>query len=370
MFRFIYALFISLALNACAGTKTTIDKEPDELAEKEPLLSEQKIAYQTIQESFLTALTPADNIDSPASWHAPDGTTWLLATAKATDLLVLYDGDTGKTMKSVGGSGAAAGQFRRPNGIFVIDNFVFVVERDNQRVQILSLPSLTSLGSFGADLLISPYGLWVNRSSGGYDVIVSDAYMSPANEDVPPPLGQLDKRFKRFRVDLSDGLTAKHVGNFGDTDAEGAILIPESVWGDAFNRQILLSEENQSTGTFLKVYGLDFKYSGQTVGKGLFKAQAEGITLWQCPDNTGYWITTDQYKDRSVFHVFERIGFAYVGSFAGSTTANTDGVWLHQTGTALFPMGVFYAVHDDQGVAAFDWRDIAKALSLPMTCKS
>ncbi len=26
--------------------------------------------------------------------------------------------------------------------------------------------------------------------------------------------------------------------------------------------------------------------------------------------------------------------------------------------------GVFYALHDDQAVAAFDWRDIAKALRL------
>ena len=36
--------------------------------------------------------------------------------------------------------------------------------------------------------------------------------------------------------------------------------------------------------------------------------------------------------------------------------------------TARFPAGVFYAVHDDMGVAAFDWRDVAKALELPESC--
>jgi 3-phytase len=44
---------------------------------------------------------------------------------------------------------------------------------------------------------------------------------------------------------------------------------------------------------------------------------------------------------------------------------NTDGVWLHQEPTPRFPQGVFYAVHDDMGVGAFDWRDIAAALKLP-----
>lgn len=369
MFRFIAAFSFVISMLGCAPIRHAPDAEPDELADAEPLLSRQTLPFQTVPEAYLTDFTPADNIDSPASWRAADGSTWLLATAKATDVLVVYDGDSGKSVKSVGSSGTGSGQFKRPNGISVIDNLVFVVERDNRRVQVLSLPAFKPLGSFGADLLVAPYGLWVTRSSGGYEVIVSDAYMSAANEDVPPPLSLLDKRFKRFHVDLTGGLTAKHLGDFGDTDAEGAIRIPESVWGDAENRRLLLSEEDQNSGTFLKVYGPDFRYSGQTVGKGLFKAQAEGIALWQCPDNSGFWITTDQYKDRSVFHVFERIGFAYVGSFAGNTTANTDGVWLNQGATAAFPQGVFFAVHDDQGVAAFDWRDIAKALSLPLACE-
>ena len=47
---------------------------------------------------------------------------------------------------------------------------------------------------------------------------------------------------------------------------------------------------------------------------------------------------------------------------------HTDGIGLQQTQLAGFPDGAFYAVHDDQAVAAFDWRDIAAALSLPDGC--
>ena len=363
MNKLAYAAFTALCLNACSAFG---DKEPDEHAEADPLLSAQALAYETVAESFLTPLTPDDNIDSPASWTAPDGSVWLIATAKATDKLVVYDGDTGVTRMATGGAGAKPGEFRRPNGIFVADDLVFVVERDNRRVQVLALPSLQPLGHFGEAQLQAPYGLWVEKTADGYQVLVSDAYM---DGEAVPPLAQLDRRFKRYRVRTAGHFQAEHLGDFGDTDADGAIRIPESIWGDADRDVLLLSEEDQASGTHLKVYGGDFRYAGTTIGKELFKAQAEGIALWQCPDGSGYWIATDQFKDRSLFHVFDRRDFSHKGAFAGNTTANTDGVWLNQGATRQFPDGVFYAVHDDQGVAAFDWRAIAAALDLRVRCE-
>lgn len=358
-----YAVLAALCLNACSALG---GKEPDEGVEIDPLLSAQTLAYKTVPEAFLTPLTPDDNIDSPASWTAPDGSVWLIATAKATDKLAVYDGDTGLTRMATGGSGAKPGEFRRPNGIFVADDLVFVVERDNRRVQVLALPSLQPLGHFGEAQLQAPYGLWVEKTADGYQVLVSDAYM---DGEAVPPLAQLDRRFKRYRVRTAGGFQAEHLGDFGDTDADGAIRIPESIWGDAERDVLLLAEEDQTSGTHLKVYGGDFRYAGTTIGKELFKAQAEGIALWQCPDGSGYWIATDQFKDRSLFHVFDRRDFSHKGAFAGNTTANTDGVWLNQDATRQFPDGVFYAVHDDQGVAAFDWRAIAAALDLRVRCE-
>ena len=159
----------------------------------------------TVAEAFLTPMTPADNIDSPASWTAPDGKQWLIATAKTTDKLVVYDGQTGAHLRDVGSQGTAPGQFDRPNGIAVIDDLVLVVERDNHRVQVLHLPDFTPLGVFAAADLRKPYGLWVNKQREGYDVYVTDSYDAGEDaqgNDVLPPLAELDKRVRRYALTL------------------------------------------------------------------------------------------------------------------------------------------------------------------------
>jgi 3-phytase len=259
---------------------------------------------------------------------------------------------------------------RRPNGIAVIDDLALVVERDNHRVQLFQLPSLKPLLVFGADDLKQPYGLWVRPQKDSYEVIVSDNYMSPQNEDLPPPLAELGQRFKRYQLKrVPAGWQAKLMGSFGETTEAGAIRIAESVFGDVENDRLLLAEEDVATGTRLREYDLEGRYRGRDIGADLFKAQAEGMALMRCEGGAGFWIATDQFKDRSLFHIFDRKTLNHLGAFAGEKTANTDGVWLDQTADARFPQGVFYAVDDDQAVAAFDWRDIANALNLP-ACSS
>lgn len=349
-----------------------IVREPDE-SDDAPKLAATDIAHVTVAESFVTPATPDDNVDSPALWVGRDGRSILLATAKATGRLMVYDGETGAVAGHVGSLGAQPGQFDRPNGIFVVDDVLFVVERDNQRVQVLRLPSYEPLGSFGAGELKKPYGIWLRSTEADrYEVLVTDAYMDGPDahgEDITPPLSALGDRVKRYAVDTRGGqVQAKLVDTLGDTSEAGAIRIPESVWGDQANARLLISEEDTVTGTGLREYGLDGKFRGRSFGLGLFKAQAEGIALWSCADGSGYWIATDQFMDRSLFHVFDRQTLKHLGAFAGNTVGNTDGVWLHTGATKRFPHGVFYAVHDDQAVGAFDWRDIARGLSLRQHC--
>lgn len=360
-----------LVLSACHSAR--VEREPDEATEVDPLLSQSGVAHVVVTEAFVTASTENDNIDSPAAWRAPDGKTWLFATAKEGPGLTLYDGDTGETWRSYGAEGDGPGQFRRVNGISIVDDLLFVVERDNHRVQVLTLPSLAPISAFGAKDLTQPYGLWVRKRDGQvYEVLVTDAYMAGKRAngwDIPPPLSQLDRRVHRYRFERHrGGAKIEHLGAFGDVTEAGAIRIPESIQGDVAHDRLLISEEDTMTGTAVREYNLAGQYRGRTIGLGLFKAQAEGIALWQCADGSGYWITTDQYKDRSLFHLFDRVTLEHIGAFAGDTVANTDGIWLHQSATTRFPNGVFYAVHDDQGVGAFDWRDIAKALNLRADC--
>jgi 3-phytase len=379
LLRCLFVSVVLLLIAGCASRDVSDDDvaaapdaseyapEPDE--EDDVTTAHSGVRFVDVAETYVSAATPDHNVDSPASWRTPDGATWVLASAKATDQVLVYDGDTGILLRSAGRSGAGPGEFSRPNGVFVIDDLLFVVERDNRRVQVLRLPELASLGSFGAQELQKPYGLWLHRSSEGYEVLVSDAYMSEQDEDAPPPLAELGRRFKRYAVRVeADALHATLLGAFGDVDTAGAIRIPESIWGDEAQARLMIAEEDQSIGTRLRVYGFDHRYAGRDVGAGLFHAQAEGLSLWRCDDGSGYWIATDQYKDRSVFHLFDRRSFEHLGAFAGRVTANTDGVWLQQAPTRAFPAGVFYAIHDDQALAAFDWRDVAKALKLRESC--
>ena len=379
-FRFLVPT-LALALAACsaeppAPAATSVAapapadaREPDEYEADDVLLRDHDVAHVVVKEAFVTPSTPEENIDSPASW-LQDGKRMLVATAKATDQLVVYDGDTGQRLRTVGGTGTALGQLQRPNGVATIDDrYLFVVERDNHRVQMFQLPDFTPLLAFGADALQQPYGLWVQPKGEGYEVLVSDAYMAGEDaqgEDIIPPLAQLDRRFRRYELTQAGGKwTARDAGAFGDTGAAGAIRVPESLFGDAANNRLLVAEEDVPTGTLLREYDLQGRYLGRDVGKGQYVAQAEGIALMRCADGSGWWVASDQFADRTVFHLFERRGLAHVGSFAGKVTGLTDGVWLDPRGDARFPEGVFYASHLDAAVAAFDWRDIAAALELP-----
>ncbi len=356
----------TLAVAACSRDVPTA-RDTAAVADAAGAASETEVPVLT--EAFHTAMTPEDNIDSPASWTAPDGRILVFATAKATDRLVVYDGSTGETVRTVGELGTGEGQFDRPNGVAVIDDLLFVVERDNHRVQVLRLPDFSHALTFAAEDLIKPYGLWVNRTDEGYEVYVTDAYMAGEDaqgEDILPPLAELDKRVKRYAVTVSGGaLSARLIGSFGDTGESGALRVVESLWGDPANDRLLIAEEDEGYADEIKVYDLAGNYAGRTIGRDVFQAQAEGIMLKQCADGGGWWLTTEQGKGRTVFHLFERRSLDHVGAVTGRTVANTDGIWLHDTASQRFPEGVLYAVHDDQGMVAFDWRDIASALSLP-----
>ncbi|SOO32656.1 exported hypothetical protein [Xanthomonas citri pv. fuscans] len=75
-------LSAAAALVGCASAPA--GREADEALLKDPLLSEARVAHEVVPEAFITALTPSDNLDSPASWMAPDGRRWVIATAKGT----------------------------------------------------------------------------------------------------------------------------------------------------------------------------------------------------------------------------------------------------------------------------------------------
>jgi len=326
---------------------------------------------RTVFERYVSAESASDELDSLATWTTEDGATWLIATAKSTHRLVVFDADTGKRLRDVGGEGTAAGQFDRPNGIAVYGDYLFVVERDNHRVQVLSLPGFEPVGMFGMKELRSPYGLWLTETEPGeLEVYVTDSFMYGKKFDEVPPLAELDQRVRRFRVqfDQAGRLRASYAGSFGDTSPDSALRMVESIAGDPGNDRLLIADEDRRHESTLREYSFSGKYTGRSLPQDSFGAEAEGVALWSCADGSGYWIAVDQLAPLTIFHLFDRTTLQPRGSFEGETTAHTDGVALHAASTLAFPSGALFAVHDDKSVSAFDLAEVARVLQLSPSC--
>jgi 3-phytase len=323
-------------------------------------------APAVLKEWFTTTEQPRENIDSPAVWHGPAGQHWLLATSKQGHSVNVFDAVNGRMLGRVGGLGVELGQFNRPNGIAVVDDYLLVVERDNRRVQILSLPDLRGLATFGTDELRKPYGLWVHRKGlGDYRVYVTDSYETA--EGTTPPETQLGERIRVYEVEAVGALAeGEFVSSFGATQGKGVLHIVESIFGDPAHNRLLIADEDEdaSRGLNLKVYDLAGKFTGETMGDGLFKYQAEGIALYVTGEKSGYWICADQGKIENLFHVFDRETLKHLGTFRGEHTLNTDGVWVTNKSMPRLPAGAFYAADADMATTAFSWAEIAAALGL------
>jgi 3-phytase len=308
-----------------------------------------------VAEAWRSPSDAKDNLDSLAVWQGPGGRRWVIGTGKATDRLTVHDLETGALVRHAGGPGAGPGQLSRPNGVAVSGDLLFVVERDNHRIQAFRLPGFEPAGWFGERELRKPYGLTIlERGEDRLEFWVTDDF-----DASPGP--ELGGRLRRYLVETAGPrITARDLGPSGATEGPGALLKVESIQADPEQNLLLVADE---TGCSLDVYDLEGTFTGRQI-QGLFDADPEGIVLYRCPDGGGYWVTTEQRRARTRFHVLDRRTLAPVGVFTGEATGNTDGIALTQAGSPRFPQGALLAVHDDQGVAAFDWRAIAEALGL------
>ena len=334
-----------------------------------------------VTESYVSEKFDGDELDSLAAWTAQDGATWLIASAKSGHRLVIFDADSGQRLRTAGGKGAAPGEFLRPNGVAVFGDLLFVVERDNRRVQVLRMPEFSPVGSFGNGELRSPYGLWLTETAPDeLQVYITDSFMDGPRFDVVPPLAQLGERVRRYRVHLrADGgsdapafdvpaFDAHYLGAFGDTSEAAALRMVESIAGDPVHARLLIADEHRGTRSNLREYTLGGRFAGRSLPEGTFDGEAEGVALWSCRNDRGYWVAVDQQAPLTTFHLFDRDDLSPRGSFRGTVTAQTDGIALHAAATARFPAGALFAVHDDRAVAAFDLRDIVQALRLDSDC--
>ncbi len=309
---------------------------------------------------FVTKHDTVRNVDSPAIWHGGPDQHWLLTTAKSTNTILINDAVSGELIAELGTSETYA-DLARPNGIAVINDYMFVVERDNHRVQIFKLPSLESVGQFGSSELIWPYGIvFYEVTDDTFMVYITDDY--PVADEEKDLTTNYSNRVKHFTLSFKEGsFNAVFKGAFGDSTKQGLLEVVESIAVDPENHNLVIADEQTKN---LKVYDTEGNFTGKTFGDGRFTGEPEGIVLITNGASDGYWICTDQHDVTNRFMVFDRKDFRYVGAFECPAIKNTDGIAVTQSAFEPFTKGAFYAVHDDGSIGAIDMRSIIKALGL------
>lgn len=147
----------------------------------------------------------------------------------------------------------------------------------------------------------------------------------------------LGERVRQYRLTVVDGrAAAEEVRVFGETSGPGRLKVVESIAVDAPNDRLMIAEELEGE-SMIKVYSLDGRYSGEVIDSTFFPNQAEGIVLYECGADGGYWIATDQGETVNTFHLFDRRTFAHVGSFRAPTVLNTDGIAITQRASPASP---------------------------------
>lgn len=316
----------------------------------------------SLPERFITPSREADNVDSSAIFPTADQ-IWAIVTAKATDKLLIYDAISGALIREFGETGTGPLQFRRPNGILVLEDLLLVTERDNHRVQVFSLPDLKFVAFIGVEQLHKPYGLTAYRKADGtLRLYVTDDHAAAAGREADPAIFRERVRLFELQGDAK-GLKLLDQRAFGETEGPGRLYKVESILADVANGRLFVADEQGPTKG-VKIYDLEGRFSGKTLDQLSYGGEPEGLALIPTSERGGLLISTDQRPTVSIFNVLDRETLKPLYAFKGGTTANTDGICVYTKPLPSLPQGGMWAIHDDQALVGFDLAPVlAKALA-------
>lgn len=292
-------------------------------------------------------------MDSVAIYVAENPAQSLVfATDKDDNFVEVHSPITNSFLGKIGGTGTGPGQLQYPNGVGVAygvatgsgrKDLLFVVERDNHRVSIFSLPERNFITHFGAGDLSEPYGIAFDWNGGELQAWITETGTTP------------DRVYVYRLIPEGEGLKGLLSFSF---PASGSL---ESIVIDPVSKRALVCDETGERDVM--VYDQQGKLLTR-FGKGLFANQPEGIVLYDLGNGEGYVIVSDQNVEPfAEYEVFDRKTYQSLGHFSGETKT-TDGIALTQAALPNLPHGSFYAMHSDDVVHVYDWAAIARALNL------
>ena len=303
---------------------------------------------------FYTTNIPPDgtgSLRSVAVWIAPNpNESILFSSDKSRDTIEMHDPVNNVFLGRFGSTGTDDGELNHPLGLAVayevtttggIRDVLFVVEKNNGRVSMFSLPDTSFLGHFGTNEIDEPRGIALRWNGSQLQAWITEIS------------GVTDKV---FIYNISAGGSGLQ-GTFNFVFDTPALL--EYLVIDSTNQRAYICDEDSSEVMVYSLTGTPI----QTFGKGFFTDDPKGIVLFDNGNGNGFIIVTDEDASPVEFEIFDRKTYTHLGSFSG-TTLFSQGSFLLQAPLPNLPNGAFFAPHDNERVHAYDWTDITNAVAL------
>ena len=231
------------------------------------------------------------NLDSVTSWKNN-----ILVSSKDKHKIFGYDKVTGKLKFEIGDKGYDYDKLKRPSGITVINDYLFVIERDNNRCQVFNLNNKKSIAFFGFKKLKKPYGISGFFSKNQYVIFISD--------------NELDTVFK-FNLTI-DSNEIKKINSSIFIELPGSSL--ESLYIDDKRSKILVTEGSRKK---IKVFNYDkiLEYEIDNI------SNIKGISM-----SENSYILADQKDDTAYFHMYDTDAIKYKFSLNSHLIKNINSV--------------------------------------------
>lgn len=332
------ALLIFPLLINCVGQ--------NELGKKiEPTVITEQVGYDT---------------DDPAIWINPQDTSKsiIIGTDKDSNGGLYAFDLNGKIINKVPG-------LKRPNNVdleygFPLNgnavDFAAVTERETNSVKIYSLPDLKEIGSF------TVFDGETERSPMGISI-----YKNPKTKEtfavVGRKSGPSDGYLWQYKLSEKGGrITGEVVRKFGKYSGLKEI---ESIAVDDELGYIYYSDEQFGVHQY---YADPSKGNGELLifGKGDFKSDVEGISIYATSATGGYILVSNQQKDTFNVYLREDPSKGKIAEVPVSTSESDGSEVTNVNLGSKFPNGIFVAMSNGKVFHIYDWRTVEERIKTQM----
>ncbi|WP_137904299.1 phytase [Chryseobacterium sp. 2VB] len=315
----------------------------------------QKEVIEKLKPTVITE-TVVHDTDDPAIWiNSQDPSkSIIIGTDKDTDGGLYAFDLNGKIIHKVLG-------LKRPNNVDLEYGFILngkktdiaaVTERETNKVKLYSLPELKEVGE------ISVFEGETERGPMGVSM-----YKNPQTEEIFVIVGRksgpADGYLWQYKLTEKNGsITGEVVRKFGKYSGLKEI---ESIAVDDEMGYIYYSDEQFGVH---KYYADPEKGNEELAvfGKGDFKSDVEGISIYPTDKGKGYILVSNQQNDTFNVYLREDQAKGRIAEIPVSTLESDGSEVTHVNLGPKFPKGIFVAMSNGRVFHYYDWRLIEKVI--------